>query len=297
MRLLLLVNPHSGRGRAKRLGEQAAQHAVKLGSTVEIIAENSAEESLAAADAAIRQASSTEPFDAIVVVGGDGSIHQSLALVHSHRIPLAVIASGTGNDLARVIKAHGKSAEKIIDVIHSQPPRDHDLGLVTSSEGARLFIQVLSTGFDSIVNERANGYRRLRGKIKYVVATFREIFTFKAKRFTFSVDGVEYQRDAMLLAVANGPNYGGGMQVVPMADPRDGKLHLLLLKTVPTLEFLRVFPSVFAGKHITHKAVEIFSGTRVDISADVTAYADGERVGRLPISITVLPNAIKVWNI
>ena len=261
-----------------------------------MISEDSTEASLASADSALRLAKDDEKFDALVVVGGDGSVHKALSLVHSHNIPLAVIASGTGNDLARTIKCHGKSVEEVVDAIHRDLPADHDLGVVSHSKGTTLFIQVLSTGFDSIVNERANSYSHLQGKIKYVVATLREILTFKAKRFSFSVDGKSFETSAMLLAVANGSTYGGGMQILPSADPRDGRLDLLLLNKVHTFEFLRVFPRVFKGKHVTHKAVEIFSGTKVDIAADVVAYADGERIGALPISVTILPKAIKVWN-
>jgi len=271
-------------------------HAQALGSSSLIIAEESASASLNSADAVIR-ATTMEPFDAILVVGGDGSIHQALPLIASHQIPMAVIAAGTGNDLAKTIGVLHRSPEQVIEGMHSSSPLPHDLGLVTHSLGTTLFIQVLSTGFDSIVNERANSYSRLRGKFKYVVATLREILTFRAKQFHFSVDGSEYRHEAMLLAVANGSNYGGGMQIVPPADPRDGILHLLLLKKIHTLEFLRVFPRVFTGKHITHRAVEILSGAKIDIKADVTAYADGERVGPLPISVTVLPGAIKVWNL
>ena len=297
MKLLILLNPHSGKGAALRLGERAAKHAKAHGSTSETIIEESVQKAHSAANAAMRSAQIAEPFTAVVIIGGDGTIHQFLPLAYSYKLPIAIIPAGTGNDLARTVGVLGKSPEAIIDAIHHSDPIFHDLGLVTHSAGSTLFIQVLSTGFDSVVNERANSYRKLRGKFKYVVATFREIFTFRAKEFRFTIDGVEHQSSAMLLAVANGPNYGGGMQVVPPADPRDGLLHLLLLEKIHTLEFLRVFPRVFSGRHLSHKAVRVLSGIKINISADVNAYADGERIGPLPISVTVLPSAIRLWNL
>ena len=256
MKILFLVNPFSGRGSAKSRADRAIRHAIHLGHEVEEISLPNLEAALLQARGALR----TQKFDALIVAGGDGSVHNVLPLLVEFKVPFAVLACGTGNDFARVTGFRKLSPESVIDEVTSHPPQSYDLGEVKLSSGGRVFIQVLSTGFDSLVNERANAYKHLRGKIKYVVATFREIFIFRAKPFNFSIDGVQYQREAMLLAVANGAAYGGGMMIAPHADGQDGKLDLLLLNRVPKGEFIRVFPRVFSGKHLTHPAVEVFSG-------------------------------------
>ena len=291
MKLLFLVNPHSGRGKAAKRANQAMKRALQLGHEVEEISLPNLEESHSQA----RRVLSSQDFDALIIAGGDGSVHDALPLLTEFNIPFAVIASGTGNDFTRVVGLHKRSPEAVIDLITSTRPESYDLGEVRLASSSKIFIQVLSTGFDSLVNERANGYKHLRGKIKYVLATLREIFIFQAKPFTFSVDGVRYQREAMLLAVANGANYGGGMKIVPHADGQDGKLDLLLLNRVPKGEFIRVFPRVFSGRHLTHPAVEVFAGREIEIAADVVAYADGEYVGDLPLSISTLPGRVHTW--
>ena len=291
MNLLFLVNPVSGRGRAALRANRAiafAHSQVHQTTTV-------SDSSLSAALASAREHLSNQRFDALIVSGGDGSVHDALKLASEFQVPFSVISSGTGNDFARVTGVHKLSPEDLMALVFATKPQSYDLGLIRHKGGEEVFIQVLSTGFDSVVNARANSYKVLSGKFKYVVATVREIFPFRARAFDFTIDGVKFHREAMLLAVANGPNYGGGMMVVPHAIGQDGKLDLLLLNKVSKLEFLRVFPKVFSGKHVNHPAVEFFSGREISISASVVAYADGEYISDLPISISVLPGEISTW--
>jgi len=99
-----------------------------------------------------------------------------------------------------------------------------------------------------------------------------------------------------LVAVANGPTYGGGMKILPEANRRDGELDLLLLKPVSKIELLRVFPRVFKGTHVTHPAVEIFRSKKIALRAKALAYADGEYISSLPIEISIAPKALRTWE-
>jgi diacylglycerol kinase (ATP) len=99
----------------------------------------------------------------------------------------------------------------------------------------------------------------------------------------------------MLSAVANGVSYGGGMKVCPDASLSDGLFDVMILEPVSKFEFLRVFPHVFKGTHITHPRVRIERARSVKISAPAVAYADGERIGPLPISAVIEPRSLKTW--
>jgi diacylglycerol kinase (ATP) len=99
----------------------------------------------------------------------------------------------------------------------------------------------------------------------------------------------------MLIAVSNGRSYGGGMLVCPEADVTDGYFDVMVLHPISKLEFIKVFPRVFKGTHVTHPAVEIVRSKNVSISADAVAYADGERIGQLPINATCVPKALMTW--
>jgi diacylglycerol kinase (ATP) len=100
----------------------------------------------------------------------------------------------------------------------------------------------------------------------------------------------------MLIAVSNGQSYGGGMKVTPDARIDDGIFDVMILGPVSTFEFLKVFPKVFSGDHVKHPAVKIMRGKKVTIEANAVAYADGERIGELPITAEIVPDALLTWR-
>jgi len=101
--------------------------------------------------------------------------------------------------------------------------------------------------------------------------------------------------EAMLIAVSNGCSYGGGMLVCPQADISDGLFDVMVLHPISKLEFIKVFPKVFKGTHISHPAVEIVRSKKVSITSDAVAYADGERIGQLPVSAECISGALSTW--
>ena len=147
------------------------------------------------------------------------------------------------------------------------------------------------------MNERANGITYLAGKAKYVIAMFQVLRIFKPINFTITIDGKELSRSAMLIAIANGPNYGGGMKICPTADYADGKLDLLILNRVSLFTLLTVFPQVYTGTHLRHRAVEVFQGKEITIAAETKAFADGEYIDLLPVTAAVQPGALTVWTL
>jgi diacylglycerol kinase (ATP) len=146
------------------------------------------------------------------------------------------------------------------------------------------------------VNERANAMRWPRGPMRYNLAIARELPVFKPRAYRFTIDNETFSTEAMLVAVANAASYGGGMKICPQAQINDGWLDVLILKPLSKIEFLRVFPKVYAGTHVTHPAVVIRRARSVEIEADAIAYSDGERAGLLPIRVTIAENALLAWS-
>jgi diacylglycerol kinase (ATP) len=99
----------------------------------------------------------------------------------------------------------------------------------------------------------------------------------------------------MLIAVSNGRSYGGGMLVCPNANINDGQFDVMVLHPISTFEFMKVFPQVFAGTHISHSAVEIVRSKSVKIESTAVAYADGERIGQLPVAAECIHDAAQTW--
>ena len=212
-------------------------------------------------------------------------------------IPLAVIAAGTGNDFARAVGSYNKSVAEIFDFIRSQQPTQIDLGLVTGELGRRWYVQVLSSGFDAQVNNLANKITWPRGQIKYTLATLFTLARFRPIEYEISIDDKQFKQEFMLLSVANGNTYGGGTKICPNASNSDGIFDILLVHPVSKIVLLTIFPKVFSGKHIPHPKIEIIHGKKVELSANASAFADGEFVSKLPVKIQNVQNALQTWII
>ena len=288
---LLVVNSKAGKGRASKL---AGKFEVLLKSNnlpYEIINKATYEETFSE----YRLSIASGKFEKVVAIGGDGLVNLCLQEVAEQNIGLSVIPAGTGNDFARAVGSYRKSVNEIFNVVRSQEPTSIDLGLVTGAFGKRWYVQVLSTGFDALVNNLANRINWPRGQMKYTLATLLTLARFKPIPYELIIDGKQFKQDFMLLSVANGETYGGGMRICPDASNSDGIFDILLVHPVSKIVLLSIFPKVFTGKHVPHPKIDIIRGKKVQLSADASAFADGEFVSKLPIEIANVKNALKTW--
>jgi len=284
----LLVNPTSGMGRGARAGRAALTRMRELGLSVNPMAGRDGAEAAAMARQAV-----SDGYDAIVAVGGDGMLHLVLQAVAGTSTPLGVIPAGSGNDFAMLLGLDPHRPETAAEVVARWNVRTVDAGRV----GASWFAGVLSSGFDSAVNERANRMTWPKGRMRYNLAILAELRTFRALPFRLVLDGVSMEREAMLVAIGNGVSYGGGMRICPGAQIDDGLLAVTVLEKISKPEFLRVFPTVYQGRHIEHPAVSVHEARHVELVADgAIAYADGERIAALPVSAEVVPGALRVLS-
>ncbi|WP_457255282.1 YegS/Rv2252/BmrU family lipid kinase [Pedococcus sp. P5_B7] len=290
-RIGLVVNPTSGKNRGMSLGIEVAQRMRAAGHDVVDLSD---ETYAAARDRAL--GAIAQGLDVLAVVGGDGMVHLGVDLAAETKTTLAIIAAGTGNDVARGLGLPVHDPVRAADLVTTGVPRTIDAVRHVDAHGIRhWYVGVLGAGFDSLVNERANTWPWPKGQMRYNLAILRELPLFKAIPYVVTVDGVRHETKAMLVVVGNGPSYGGGMQVLPDAQFDDGLLDVLLLHEISTMEFLKVFPKVFKGAHVGHPAVEIIRGRSVTLeAAGIVAYADGERFAPLPLTVEVVPGAVTV---
>ncbi|KRE41451.1 sphingosine kinase [Knoellia sp. Soil729] len=291
-RIGLVINPTAGKNTGARIGREAALLLAAAGHEIVDLSAMDGAHATARARAAIAD----HAVDCIVVAGGDGMVHLGVNLVAGTDLPLGIIAAGTGNDNARELGLAVRDAAKAVERITRGATRRIDaVRLVTTHGEARWFVGVLAAGFDAVVNERANAWRWPKGQMRYNLAIARELGVFRPIPYVVEVDGVRHETRAMLVAVANGPAYGGGMKVVPSAEFDDGMLDVLILHEVSIPTLLRVFPKVFQGAHVDHPAVEILRGRQVRLEArGIVSYADGERFEPLPLECEVVPGAVTV---
>jgi diacylglycerol kinase (ATP) len=296
-RIIVAINPSASFGSRGASGPRVVDALLAEGHDVTALSRPD----FTALTAAVRQAldaGGPAEADALVIVGGDGMVSLAVNAVAQTGVPFGIIPSGTGNDMARGLGIPLDSLDDAVAVLRTAlaaGPRTIDAGRVHHTHGTTWFGGVLSAGFDALVNERANRMTRPRGASRYVIALLAELVTLRARRYELTVDGVSSTVSASLIAVANNTSLGGGMTVTPDALIDDGLLDLFRVGALSRVRFLRLFPKVFSGSHTGLDIVDISRVSRVRIDADdVIAYADGERVGPLPVEVEVVPGALRI---
>ncbi|MFD3445821.1 diacylglycerol/lipid kinase family protein [Microbacteriaceae bacterium 4G12] len=299
--VVVAINPRAASGRGAGVGARAVAALRRAGWSVTPLQEDSVE----ALAAAVSDALSRGPR-ALVVVGGDGMVGLGTNAVAGTEVPLGIVPCGTGNDMARNLGLPVGDVDAALDRLvaalgaSSGGPRRIDAGIVTHADGRETwFACALSAGFDAAVNERANRMRRPRGASRYVLALLRELVAFGPVDYTVTIDGREERVPAVLVSVGNAGSIGGGMRITPDAVLDDGALDVLIVAPVSRLTFLRLFPRVFRGTHAALPQVRLLRARTIRIAATgsrsgVVAYADGERLGPLPLQIRVVPGALTV---
>ena len=217
-------------------------------------------------------------------------------------MPLGVIPAGSGNDTAAVLGLPIDpvvAADVLLAALLARSVQRIDLGfcdgnpLVPGYSG-RWFVGILYAGLDAAVNERANQLRRPRGQRRYDVAIALELLRLRPRRIRLTVDGATSDLDITLIAVGNGPQYGGGKRMAPDARWDDGMFDLTVVGPVSRTTLARLAPKLPAAGHIGHPAVHLLRGREVTIDGDAgPAYADGERVGPLPVTLRCVPSALR----
>jgi diacylglycerol kinase (ATP) len=284
--IALLTNPTSGKG----LGSRTVQHAVDrlrdAGQRVNSLAGRDAEEALDLARKCV-----ADGVETLAVVGGDGMVHLALQAVANTETRLGLIPAGTGNDVARYFDIPRDDPAAATDVVIAGRERRVDLARV----GATYFVTVMAAGFDAIVNERANAMRWPRGQMRYNLATVAELRTLRPIPYVVELDGEQERFEATLVAVGNGASFGGGLRITEGAVLDDGLLDVVWFRPLSRRALLRNYPKLFKGTHVHHPDYRHRRVRSVTLAAPgITAYADGERVGPLPLTVEVAPLALRM---
>lgn len=287
VRASIIVNPAAGRGRARAIAGDMQLRLAHFGVPADLVLP---------ATGRTRHAVRERVADGVSVIiacGGDGTVHEVLQEVVGTQSVFAIAACGTGNDIASVLGMRDQG--RVARAIAAGRTRLVDAGWVGWGAGEDHFLGVLSTGFDSAVNERANAMRFPTGRARYLASVVAELPRYQARHYAVEVDGQRLSGRALLVCIANGGTYGGGMRVCPGAQVDDGALDITWVEDIPRTEFLRVLPTVFSGAHVRHPAVRTYRCTTVEVHAEgQVAYADGERLGPLPIRVAARPGALRI---
>ncbi len=284
--IALLTNPTSGKGKGARARDAVLGRLRDAGLVVRNLEGRDVDEALDLARQCV-----DDGVEALVVVGGDGMAHLGAQAVAETAVPLGIIPAGTGNDVARYFDLPRKDPLAAADRVIAGRTRTIDLARC----GSKYYVTVLAAGFDAIVNERANAMTWPKGQMRYNLATLAELRTFEPLPYTLELDGVSHRLDAMLVAVGNGPSFGGGLRITEGALLDDGLLDVVIIKPMSKLGLVKTYPKLFKGTHTTHPQYEHHRVRSVTVAAPgIVSYADGERFGPLPLTIECAPGALTV---
>jgi diacylglycerol kinase (ATP) len=291
----IIVNPKANRGRAALVGEQVFEAFAKAGIAVINLSAASALEAKTKAEELIQ----LQEISALIAVGGDGTSQLCAGIAVPNQISLGIVPAGSGNDQARElnIDLHDTQAavKNIVDSLDS--PRRVDAMKVSVSGKEIWSIGSISAGFDALCATRANSLRWPKGPNSYIAALLLELPSFNAIEYHLDVDGEKRVIEAMLCGVANAKSFGGGMMISPNSEITDGQLEVFILHKVSRARLLRIFPTVFKGKHLRFPEVEIFKAKSIIISNDnYPVTCDGELVGNAPFSAEVHSGALQLLS-
>jgi YegS/Rv2252/BmrU family lipid kinase len=301
---LFIVNPIAGSGRAHRLVPRIEAWLAQEGIEARILETREAghAERLAAA-------ASDLGHDRVIAVGGDGTIQEVLNGLLSSGAgtdggppAMGLIPSGRGNDLARSVNLP-IDPMACLPVAVGDTTHPFDVGRAEGADGSRRhFGAAGGVGFDAEVAYTMAVHRRfwMRGEAGYFLGTLNELRRYRNSELEVTLvsngeDRVVSQR-FLFVAFANGPYYGGGMQICPDARTDDGMLDVCLVGDLSRLAALRELPGIYQAKHLRNPMVEIVRARRLRIEGNgaTRVHLDGEPFGNVPIEVTILPGAVSV---
>lgn len=217
-----------------------------------------------------------DKLTAIIVIGGDGTLYEVVNGIANENISISFIPGGSGNDFARGCSIDQDPVKALDKIINGEDELTYYLGSYTIDENRqRLFANNIAFGFDAMVARTANHswYKKILnkirlGKISYIIALIHVLIKFKPMELEIVINhDRKRMSNCWMVTIANHPYYGGGMKIIPDAKIQPNIMPVLLIHSISKWKILGLFMTVFTGKHIHFKEVELYEATEISIIA------------------------------
>ena len=291
---VFIVNPIAGNGRAKKAFRQISESTI----FTQINKEVYLTEYQGHAKKIVKELTSKKSFciKAIIIIGGDGTIHDAINGLRKTPINIGFIPGGSGNDFARGCKIKDNPVKLLESIVQGKGEIDYWFGSYEMKGSKKRFANNIGFGFDAEVAKRANEskYKGFLskwglGNISYLFALLHILFSFKPKDITISYNGKKRViNDCWMITISNHPYYGGGMKIIPTAKIQSDILPVLIIHSISKWKVLILFLTVFTGQHLRFKEIELFETEKIHISSEEEVYfhADGETSKCMETTIT-----------
>lgn len=286
---LFIVNPEAGNGAGARAIESIRR---AFAGDANVVCTDGPGDARRLAEEAGDDGNTDDP---VVAVGGDGTVMEVVNGLMRRISPrsMGIVPVGNGNDLARTlgIPRDPVSATRLM---WSGVSDAIDVGRCND----QYFLNVAGAGLDSKValSMRRVNSRLLQGRTGYLLQGVRELLRFDNPEFEITLDDEVITTRSLLVAVANGRYYAGGMKICPGADVTDGLFDVCVAGDLSKLEALKLIPLIYAGRHLGHPKVRVYKSrqVRIDRPDAAAVQLDGEVVDSLPADFSVCPRALRV---
>lgn len=297
----LILNPMAGGGKAKKKYPQIAELLTKKGISFTTFKTSAAGDGEKVITSALK-----EGYRKILVCGGDGTLNEIVNgimnqdLVPNQEITIGLIPIGTGNDWGRTWNL-SRNIKSAITILQNGKTAIQDVGLVKfdhKPDSKIWFMNVAGCGFDAAVAYAANKEKEKgnSGVLTYIKQLVYTLFKYEPVECQLTINGKSVSTQLFAVLVGIGKFAGNKMKLVPNAIPNDGLFDITLAHKISPWKVIRNFPKLFNGKFLGLKEVSVYQGTEFSITSkkDVYFQADGESIGKVPLRITLVPNAIKI---
>lgn len=283
---IIIINPVAGNGKAKKIHQrlqsneqykkmqpvcyytQYKGHATELAENIRTIHEDTR-------------------IDAVIVIGGDGTVHEVVNGLRNEMIPITFIPGGSGNDFRRGALISDDTDELLMAILNNKRPAEYWLGVYElNKRKSKLFVNCIGFGFDAVVTKSANKsilkklFNWLHiGSISYLLALLRVLLVFRPIPVTIDMDGESlYFERCFMLTVNNHPFFGGGMKINPLAENNSTELSIMVIDAISKWKVLALFGTVFFGAHIQFKEVHTYTAKEITVTSTMPMpyQVDGE---------------------
>lgn len=240
-------------------------------------------------------------FDGLVAAGGDGTVFEVLNGLYQHpktsRIPMGLLPIGTGNAFARELNLKQDPVNEAIELLARGNTRQVDIGFVKSAEHSFYFINIVSMGFAVDAGLKALKMKFL-GKTAYTLATLWQVLRLKSYPLEMIIDGKNTISDNVFVTISNSRYTGTHFLIAPEATIDDGQLDVTVLSNLPRSRLLKLFPTIYNGRHIEYNEVSSYKAAQISIRSPkgLLLGPDGEFYGRSPAEISCLPLDLAIYS-